>query len=155
MMMMMMMMTISAANEGNAPIPANEPALVCREAQVTQPFHYWRGASGQRYLHTVFPLIDCPLLHKVNYILVQCDRDGTRRPLDIGQTVSSTDSLNLAHLRRRAAFLGANEIHIHFLPETVRERAAAETDLAARQLGRTSASRSFAPANDSSEAVCA
>ena len=68
-----MMMTITGANEGNAPIPANEPALVCREAQLKQPFHYWRGASGRRYLHTVFPLIDCPLMHKVNYILVKRD----------------------------------------------------------------------------------
>jgi len=150
-----MMATISGAREGNAPIPANEPALVCREAQVTQPFHYWRGASGQRYLHTVFPLFDCPLMPRVNYILVQRDRDGTRRPLDIGQTISNADSLNLAHLRRRAAFLGANEIHIHFLSETVSQRAAAEADLSARQLGRTSTTRSFAPANDAPEAACA
>jgi hypothetical protein len=152
---MMIMATISGANEGNAPIPANEPALVCREAQVTQPFHYWRGASGQRYLHTVFPLFDCPLMPRVNFILVQRDRDGTCRPLDIGQTVSHTDSLNLAHLRRKAALLGANEIHIHFLPETVTERAAAEADLSSRQLGRTSSTRSFSPANDEPEAVCA
>ncbi len=152
---MMMMATISGASEGHAPIPANEPALVCREAQLTQPYHYWRGASGQRYLHTVFPLVDCPLMSRVNYILVQCDRDGTRRPLDIGQTVSDADSLNLAHLRRRAALLGANEIHIHFLPDTVCERSSAEADLSARQLGRTAPARSFTPANDSSEAVCA
>ena len=152
---MTMMMTIARGSEGKAPIPANEPALVCREAQLKQPFHYWRGASGQRYLHTVFPLFDCPLMPKVNYILVQCDRDGTRRPLDIGQTVSVADSLNLAHLRRRAALLGANEIHIHFLSETVSERAAAEADLSARQLGRTAPVRSFIPANDEPEAVCA
>lgn len=152
---MMMMATISGAKEGSAPIPANEPALVCREVQVTQPYHYWRGASGLRYLHTVFPLIDCPLMSKVNYILVQCDRDGTRRPLDIGQTVSDADSLNLAHLRRRAALLGANEIHIHFMSETVDERATVEADLSARQLGRTATTRAFAPANDEPEAVCA
>ncbi len=151
----MMMVTISVGNEGKAPISANEPALVCREAQLKQPFHYWRGASGQRYLHTVFPLFDCPLMSKVNYILVQRGRDGTRRPLDIGQTVSEADSLNLAHLRRRAALLGANEIHIHFLSESVSERVAAEADLSARQLGRTAPARSFTPANDEPEAVCA
>lgn len=145
----------TALHEGNAPVPANEPALVCREAQLTQSFHYWRGASGQRYLHTVFPLFDCPLMPKVNYILVRRERDGARRPLDIGQTVSDADSLNLAHLRRRAALLGANEIHIHFLPETVRERASAEADLSARQLGRTGSSRGYATANRAPEAVCA
>jgi hypothetical protein len=69
--------------------------------------------------------------------------------------VSVTDSLNLAHLRRRAALLGANEIHIHFLSESVSERVAAEADLSARQLGRTAPARSFTPANDEPEAVCA
>lgn len=139
----------------DAPAPANEPALVCREEQVTQPFHYWRGASGTRYLHTVFPLIGCPQLAKVNYILVHCDRDGTRRPLDIGQTVSDCDSLNLAYMRRRAALLGANEVHVHFLPGTARQRRAAEADLSSRQLGRTSAICVRAPANDGAETICA
>lgn len=146
---------MTRAKHAEAPVPANEPALVCREAQITQPFHYWRGASGQRYLHTVFPLLECPLMPKVNYILVACDRDGTRRPLDIGQTVSDADSLNLAHLRKRAAQLGANEIHIHFLAETSAQRADAEADLSSRQLGRVTRARSFTPANDGAKAVCA
>lgn len=147
--------TIRREMRRNACAPANEPALVCREKQLTQPFHYWRGASGTRYLHTVFALIDCPMMGKVNYILVRRDRDGTRRPLDIGQTVLDCDSLNLAHMRRRAALLGANEVHVHFLPETADQRQAAEADLSSRQLGRTPVTRLCAPANDSAEAVCA
>ena len=147
--------TMTSARQNGRHAPANEPALVCREAQVTQPFHYWRGASGKRYLHTVFPLVDCPLIPKVNYILVHCGADGTRRPLAIGQTVSAADSLNLAHLRRTAARLGANEIHIHFLAETAVARAAAEADLAGRQLGRARPARAFTPANDGAGAVCA
>lgn len=152
---MIMSETIRKEMRRDAPAPANEPALVCREARVTQPFHYWRGASGARYLHTVFALIECPLMGKVNYILVRRDRDGTRRPLDIGQTISDCDSLNLAHMRRRAALLGANEIHVHFLTETARQRSLAEADLSSRQLGRTPAVRLSAPANDCAEAVCA
>ena len=151
---MIMSDTIRKEMRRNARAPANEPALVCREAQVKQPFHYWRGASGRRYLHTVFALIDCPLMGKVNYILVHRDHDGTRRPLDIGQTVSRSDSLNLAHMRRRAALLGANEVHIHFLPETARQRRAAEADLSSRQLGRTPVICVSAPANDGAESVC-
>lgn len=153
--MIMMTNTSLTAKLGEMPVPANEPALVCREAQVTQPFHYWLGASGARYLHTVFPLRDCPLVPKVNYILVRRDADGTRRPLDIGRTVSDADSLNLAHLRHEAANLGANEIHVHFLSETERARASVEADLAIRQLGRTVMARSYTPANDGAEAVCA
>ncbi len=147
--------TITTTRPGDAPIPANEPALVCREEQLTQPFHYWRGVSGKRYLHTVFALIGCPVMAKANYILVRCDEDGTRRPLDIGQTVSDAESLNLAHLRRRAALLGANEVHVHFLSVTARQRSAVEADLSARQLGRSTAIRLSSPANDGAEAVCA
>ena len=149
------------SNNGNkelrrdAPTPANEPALVCAEEQLSQTYHYWRGASGARYLHTVFALIGCPQLPMANYILVRRDQDGTRRPLDIGQTVYVAESLNLAHLRRRGALLGANEIHVHFLPESVRQRRAVEADLSARQLGRTGAAHLDAPANDGTEAVCA
>lgn len=146
---------ITAPRQGCSPVPANEPALVCREDAVTQSFHYWRGASGKRYLHTVFPLVDCPLMPKVNYILVHCGPDGVRRPLDIGQTVSGAESLNLAHLRHKAARLGANEIHVHFMADTDAERRAAEIDLGARQLGRTVGRRSFVAANDHAEAFCA
>lgn len=152
---MMMTESITAVKQGRAPAPANEPALVCREAIITQSFHYWRGASGRRYLHTVFPLFDCPLMPKVNYILVHCDSDGVRRPLDVGQTQSDADSVNLAHLRHKAARLGANEIHIHFLSESAAERMATEADLGARQLGRTVGRPAVAPANDHAEACCA
>ncbi len=153
--MMMMTSETITARPGAMPVPANEPALVCREEQITQPFHYWRGASGERYLHTVFSLVNCPLVPKVNYILVQRAADGTRRPLYIGRTVSNADSLNLAHLRHKAASLAANEIHIHFLSETERARAGVEADLAVRQLGRTVMTRECSAANDSTEAVCA
>ena len=147
--------TMTRGLRREAPIPANEPALVCREEQLTQPYHYWRGVSGKRYLHTVFPLIGCPVMPKANYILVRCDEDGTRRPLDIGRTASDAESLNLARLRRRAALLGANEIHVHFLSESARQRRAVEADLSARQLGRRTTMRVSAPANDGAEAVCA
>ena len=40
--------------------PADEPALVCSEAAFAQAFHYWRGASGRRYLHRVYSLVGCP-----------------------------------------------------------------------------------------------
>ena len=57
--------------------PADEPALVCSEAAFAQAFHYWRGASGRRYLHSVYSLIGCPALPRANYILVRRYDDGT------------------------------------------------------------------------------
>ena len=91
----------------------------------------------------------------VNYILVYCDADGVRRPLDVGRTSGASESLNLAQLRRRAALLGANEVHVHFMAETAGARQRIEADVAARQLGRSVVSREFVAANDGPEMVCA
>lgn len=136
------------ADWGDFLSPANEPALVCREAVIEQPYHYWLGVSGERYLHSVYALRDCPALPKATYIMVHRDKGGSRRPLGIGQTFEDADSLNLAHLRHQGAQLGANEVHIHLLAETAADRAAVEADLGARQIGRPSAGRTFAAAND-------
>lgn len=136
------------ADWGDFLSPANEPALVCHEELIKQPYHYWRGASGERYLHSVYSLLDCPALPKATYIMVRCDRGGTRRPLRIGQTVEDTHSLNLAHLRRLGAQLGANEVHIHLLAETAEERITVERDLGARQMGSMRQSRDCSAAND-------
>lgn len=146
---------ISISGRTDLSNPANEPALVCRDGRIEQSFHYWRGDSGQRYLHTVYPLIDCPLMAAVNYILVYRDAGGVRRPLDVGRTSGASESLNLAKLRRRAALMGANEVHVHFMAETPGTRARVEADVAARQLGRAVVRREFVAANDGEELVCA
>ena len=114
--------------------PGDEPAKICVAGEICEEFHYWRGASGKRYLHSVFALVDCPEISKANYILVHCDPHGMRRALDIGQTVEDANSLNLAHLRQRGALIGANEIHLHVLTDTTAGRNAVETDLCLRHL---------------------
>lgn len=121
---------------------ADEPALVCSEAAFAQAFHYWRGASGRRYLHSVYSLIGCPALPRANYILVRRYDDGTRAALAFGQTRDETASLNLAHLRHQGAKCGANEVHIHLLAKTAQARAQVEDDLIAahsRRLATASA----------------
>jgi hypothetical protein len=128
------------------------PALICREALVTSRYHYWLGASGARYLHSVYSLRECPALPKATYILVRRDPDGVRWPLKVGLTVEEAHSLNLAHLRFEGARRGANEVHIHLLAENAEEREAVATDLKARQTGVTSCSRPFSPDNDSTAA---
>ena len=119
--------------------PADEPALVCSEAAFAQAFHYWRGASGRRYLHSVYTLIGCPALPRANYILVRRFEDGTRAALAFGQTRDDTASLNLAHLRHQGAKCGANEVHIHLLAESADSRASVEADLLAAHTRRQAA----------------
>ncbi|MEC9368037.1 MAG: hypothetical protein VX871_05030 [Pseudomonadota bacterium] len=135
--------------------PANEPALLSRDGLVSETYHYWLGASGERYLHTVYALRDCPVLPKANFILVRREATGVRRPLAIGQTVTGAASLNLAHLRREGARSGANEVHIHLLAETGSERDWVESDLRARQFGKATLTRRLRPANDYAEAAIA
>jgi hypothetical protein len=115
---------------------ADEPALVCSEANFARAFHYWRGASGRRYLHSVYSLVGCPAMPRANYILVRRYEDGTRAALAFGQTRDETASLNLAHLRHQGAKCGANEVHIHLLAETAEERGKVETDLLAAHTRR-------------------
>ncbi len=118
---------------------AAEPALVCSEAAFAQAFHYWRGASGRRYLHSVYTLIGCPALPRANYILVRRYEDGRRLALAFGQTKDEAATLNLAHLRHEGAKCGANEVHIHLLAETADERLLVEADLVAAHTRRLAA----------------
>jgi hypothetical protein len=119
--------------------PADEPALVCAEPLFGQAFHYWRGASGRRYLHTVYTLIGCPALPQANFILVRRHDDGSRTPLLFGQTKDDAITLNLAHLRHEGAKLGANEVHIHLLAEGPSQRNDVEADLNAAHFSRIAA----------------
>jgi hypothetical protein len=119
--------------------PADEPALVCAEEAFAQAFHYWRGASGRRYLHSVYTLVGCPALPQANYILVRRHTDGTREALAFGNTKDDAISVNLAHLRHAAAKCGANEIHVHLLAETAHDRALVEADLTAAHAQRHTA----------------
>jgi hypothetical protein len=119
--------------------PADEPALVCAEAAFAEAFHYWRGASGRRYLHSVYTLIGCPALPQANSILVRRHEDGTRVAVAFGQTKHDAISLNSAHLRHQCAKHGANEVHIHLLAETAEERSMVEADLSAAHFRRLAA----------------
>lgn len=95
-------------------------------------FQFWRGATGERYLHTVYGLLDCPTLPAANYILVRRVQTGERTALRVGRTAHAAPTLNLAEIRHRAAQLGANEVHVHFIPDTEQERRIVELDLHAR-----------------------
>ena len=103
------------------------------ESGMTQRFHFWRGASGAHYIHTVYSLIECPELPRANYLLVKRDANGRRRMMLVGRTTHEAPSLNLAEIRHRGAKLGVNEVHVHFLAETELARRVIEFDLRARR----------------------
>lgn len=96
-------------------------------------FYVWQGASGRAFTHAVYTLIGCPAPLAASYVLVRRGLNGKRRVLAVGRTLSAAASLNLAHIRRKGATLGANEVHLHALAETEQDRAAAAFDIAAAE----------------------
>lgn len=92
-------------------------------------FQFWRGASGKRYVHTIYSLLECPELPAGNFILVRRDADGRRTVLVIGRLAHQAPSLNLAEIRQKGAQMGANEVHVHLLAETTQQSQQVECDL--------------------------
>lgn len=104
-------------------------------ADLAGRFHFWSGASGRRYVHTIYSLVECPAMPAGNYVLVHRDGNGARTVLAIGRVSNEAASLNLAEIRRRGAELGANEVHIHLLAGSGRQSLMVETDLRRAQCG--------------------
>lgn len=107
----------------------SQPALLDGAADIAQRFHFWCGASGRRYVHTIYSLVECPAVPAGNYILVHRDALGRRLVLAIGRVGNAAASLNLAEIRRRGAELGANEVHVHLLAPNAKLSRLIETDL--------------------------
>ncbi len=107
-----------------------------------QEFRFWTGSSGQRYVHSVFSLIGCPEIPPVVYALLHCDANGRRTILRVGRVEHDAPSLNLAEIRHRGAQLGANEVHVHFLGSSERQRRLVELDLRSAHFSELSAESS-------------
>jgi len=105
--------------------PAGSPARV----------HFWTGASGQRYVHNVHGLIECPPLPRAVYLLVRREVDGTCTVLHIAASLSDAPTLNLARIRHRGATLGANEVHVHLLAASAEHCRTIACDLRAGLFG--------------------
>ena len=104
-------------------------------APETSPrFHFWTGASGKRYVHTVYELLDCPALPAANYVLVRREPGARRKVLSIGRVGNAAASLNLAEIRQRGAELGADEVHVHLLADTPKLSKLVEFDLRTGQI---------------------
>jgi hypothetical protein len=112
----------------------DEPAARRARANESTRFHFWTGASGKRYVHSVYDLLDCPLLPAVNYVLVRRNASGRPEVLSIGRVTHSPPSLNLAEIRQRGAELGAHEVHVHLLAENAKHSKLVEFDLRTGQV---------------------
>ena len=116
-------------SQRGCPPPARSEARAVPADAPTAPFQFWTGASGSRYVHSIYNLFDCPPVDAANYILVKRHRDGRRTVLSIGRAVNASATLNLADIRQRSAELGANEIHVHLLADSKSASQLIEADL--------------------------
>ncbi len=92
-------------------------------------FTFWRGATGTRYVHTIYSLLECPELPNANLVLARRHASGRVEIARVCRVEHDAMSLNLAEVRRLAAQLGANEVHVHLLARNKSERAAIEHDI--------------------------
>jgi hypothetical protein len=117
------------------PAVAAAPNTLAKPFAERHPFEFWTGASGERYVHSVFSLIGCPELPPANIVLVSRDADGRRQALHIMRVENEAGSLNLAELRHLGANLGAKEVHVHLLGGNEFRRRMIEQDLQAAAEG--------------------
>ena len=110
-------------------VAAVEAIDVSKATATEAQFCFWRGASGDRYVHHIYDLIACPELPAANYVLVGRDTAGRRKVLQVGRAKHATPSLNLAEIRYLGAKLGASEVHVHLLAETDGQRRLVDMDL--------------------------
>lgn len=105
--------------------------LLSSPSPATPEFFWWQGASGRSWITTIFPICYTGIYLSSVYVMVRRNPDGSRVPLYIGQT-DNTERRMSEHARSKlfaAMILGGNELHLHFLADTERERLAIETDL--------------------------
>lgn len=96
------------------------PARASRDAASTDRYCLWVGASGSRYVHSVYSLLECPEISAANYVLVRRDARGAIAACSVGRVDRDSPSLNLAEIRHKGAVFGATEVHIHLLADTAK-----------------------------------
>src|SRR4051812_37922170 len=99
-------------------------------ADAESRFWYWHGASGRRYIHSIYAPDACPPLPGAVFLAVR--RLGTLRTvLGAGRFAGLWD-VNIAALSTTPwRDLGANEIHVHLLSRDDREAQIIAADLSA------------------------
>jgi hypothetical protein len=80
-------------------------------------FWYWHGASGQKYIHSVYEPENCPPLPGAIYVAVR--REGNLRiALSVGRFTPFWDGTMMSMEAAHVARWGADEVHVHLLAKS-------------------------------------
>jgi hypothetical protein len=77
-------------------------------------FWYWRGRSGQSYIHSIYSRETCPPLPGAVFILVRRDY-GSRVPVRVGRFPFSIEGSRLDIAKLVPGLEVGDEIHVHLL----------------------------------------
>jgi hypothetical protein len=108
-----------------------EPLAALADEPLSPRFCAWRGASGRRYIASVYPARACPAYCDAALIAVAVQSDGRRRIVALADTGPFPEPIVARLAQTAAPFSGRLELHLHLLAETAAERRAALDDLAA------------------------
>ena len=108
------------------------PLLALRAHSLAGRFHGWRGASGLRYVCTIFAKAgDAGAFADAVVIAVARHACGTSEAVLIGQSGALPDCFASSRFVARARELGTNEWHVHLMAATALARTGAIADLQA------------------------
>ena len=108
-----------------------EPLAALADEPLSPRFCAWRGASGRRYIASVYEARACPAYCDAALIAVAIAADGRRRILALADTGVFPEPVVARLARTPAPAAGRLELHLHLLAATAAERRAALDDLAA------------------------
>ncbi len=77
-------------------------------------FWYWQGASGKRYIHSIYSPQDCPPLPGAIYLTVRKVSENKRRVVEIGRFEENWDRAETLN----NGFSSVDEIHVHLLAKS-------------------------------------
>jgi hypothetical protein len=126
-----------AVESTNAPAATNAPVRRVDACELVSlagetlagRFRHWRGASGRRYVFSLYDASACPAYDDAVLIVAAKRQGEDRRILAICDT-GALPELAVARAREAAASLGARvECHVHLLAGSRAERAAVIDDL--------------------------
>lgn len=110
--------------------PDGEPLAALIGDTLSPRFCSWRGASGRRYIVSVYDGNACPPYCDAVVIAVAVSTEGRRRALAVADTGVFPEPL-IARLRSLAPAGERTELHLHLLAASSAERRATLDDLAA------------------------
>ena len=108
-----------------------EPLASLADEPLSPRFCAWRGASGRRYIASVYEARACPAYCDAALIAVAAEPDGRRRIVALADTGVFPEPVVARLAQTAAPFSGRLELHLHLLAATAAERRAALDDLAA------------------------